>query len=162
MSTLRVAGFLDHSTVNGEGFRTTIFLSGCRHNCPGCHNEAMQDFNYGETIDHSFLISKIKKNIPLIDGITLSGGDPFEQCESLLPFLQEVKQLNLSIWTYTGYTYEQLLSHPIHKQLLSFIDVLVDGRYDASKHTTTHKYIGSTNQRILNLKNGSIEKVLNY
>ena len=83
MTTLQVAGFLDHSTVNGEGFRSTLFLSGCRHNCPGCHNPETHDPNYGEAMPLTQILERIKKNTPLIDGVTLSGGDPFEQADGV-------------------------------------------------------------------------------
>lgn len=162
MDTLQVAGFLDHSTVNGEGFRTTIFLSGCKHRCPNCHNEIMQQFDYGESVDISVLIDRIKKNLPLIDGITLSGGDPFEQSDRLLSLFKEIKSLQLSIWVYTGYTYEEIVKTAPHTQLLPYIDVLVDGKYIESLKTDTLKYIGSSNQRILKLSNGKVSSQLSY
>ncbi|MEG0014144.1 MAG: anaerobic ribonucleoside-triphosphate reductase activating protein [Cellulosilyticaceae bacterium] len=162
MDTLQVAGFLDHSTVNGDGFRSTIFLSGCNHHCPSCHNEIMQQFDYGDCTPLSILIERIKKNLPLIDGITLSGGDPFEQSVSLLPLLKVIKSLQLSVWVYTGYTYEELLNNPSHARLLPYIDVLVDGRYIEALKTGTLKYIGSSNQRILQLTGGRISKLLSF
>lgn len=160
MNTLKVAGFLNHSTVNGEGFRSVLFLSGCLHHCPGCHNPEMQSFKYGDEVPIQVILDKIKKNLPLIDGVTLSGGDPFEQATSLTPFLQEIKRLGLSIWVYTGYTYEELLQKPECHFMLEHIDVLVDGPFIAQLQTTTQKYVGSSNQRILQLAKGKIEKEL--
>lgn len=162
MSTLKVAGFLDHSTVNGEGFRSTLFLSGCHHHCPGCHNLDMQSFDYGDTLSHDTILAKIKKNLPIIDGVTLSGGDPFEQAESLYPLLVELKNLGLSIWAYTGYTYESLLKEQKYLALLPLIDVLVDGPFIEALRTDTKKYVGSSNQRILKLVEGKIEKELQF
>ncbi|MGL5675471.1 MAG: anaerobic ribonucleoside-triphosphate reductase activating protein [Cellulosilyticaceae bacterium] len=157
-----MAGFLDHSTVNGEGFRTTLFLSGCRHGCPGCHNPETQAFDYGEALPLGTLLSRIKKNLPLIDGVTLSGGDPFEQADAVYILLTQLKALHLSVWIYTGYTYEALLKNPSFAKLLPLIDVLVDGPYVASMHTDTLRYIGSSNQRILKLTGGKITEVLHF
>jgi len=159
---LRVAGFLEHSTVNGVGFRSVLFLSGCSHNCHGCHNTEMQDFKYGEDILVSDIISKIIKNIDLIDGVTLSGGEPFEQCASLLPLLQELKKLGLSVWAYTGYLYEALLLDSAKAKLLPFIDILVDGKYLEAYADENLRYRGSSNQRLLKLVHGQIESILNY
>lgn len=158
--TLQVAGFLDHSFVNGEGFRSVVFLSGCNHHCPGCHNLSMQSFNYGDILSSKEVFEKIKKNAPLINGVTFSGGDPFEQSERLVPLLENIKSLGLTIWFYTGYTYDQLLENESFSQLLPYIDVLVDGRFEEAYKTDTKKYIGSSNQRILKLLDGSIQEEL--
>lgn len=153
MTTLQVAGFLDHSTVNGEGFRSVLFLAGCPHHCPGCHNEVMQAYDYGEQITIATLLERITPLIPLIDGITLSGGEPFEQTLALLPFVKAIKALGLSIWCYTGYLYEDLAQDATHHLLLDYIDVLVDGPYVAHLKDETLKYCGSSNQRVLKLNN---------
>lgn len=162
MTTLKVAGFLDHSTVNGEGFRSTLFLSGCLHNCKNCHNKAMQDLDYGDTLSISSIIEKVKKNLPIIDGITISGGDPFEQSANLYTLLTQLKNLNLSVWVYTGYTYEYLTTHENYRKLLPLIDVLVDGPFIEALKTDSKKYIGSSNQRILSLIDGKIKEELEY
>lgn len=162
MNTLQVAGFLDHSTVNGDGFRSVLFLSGCLHHCPQCHNPEMQSFQYGDEVPISVILAKIKKNLPLIDGVTLSGGDPFEQAYALTPLLQEIKKLGLSVWVYTGYTYEALLQKPTCYTLLQYIDVLVDGPFIPHLLTHQQKYIGSSNQRILQLVDGKAKKQLYY
>lgn len=162
MNTLKVAGFLDHSTVNGEGFRSTLFLSGCHHHCLGCHNPDMQDFDYGDRLPLETILAKIKKNLPIIDGVTLSGGDPFEQATELYPLLVELKALGLSTWAYTGYTYEMLLQEQKFVALLPLIDVLVDGPFIETLKTDKKKYVGSSNQRILKLTDGKIEKELQF
>lgn len=162
MNTLRIAGFLDHSAVNGEGFRSVLFLSGCRHNCPGCHNEALQNFNYGEDIFTADLLGRILKNKPLIDGVTFSGGEPFEQSERLLPLLRELQKHKLSVWIYTGYLYETLLKDPVKSKVLPYIDVLVDGPYLKAYADQNLKYRGSSNQRFLKLTKGKLEALLAY
>lgn len=151
MKNLQVAGFLDNSAVNGEGLRSVVFLSGCTHQCLGCHNIDMQDPCYGESIPVSEIITRIKDNIPIINGVTISGGEPFLQGSALLPLLKQIKSLSLNCWVYTGYTHEEILDNKNFKQLLPWIDVLVDGRFEKELLTYDIPYIGSTNQRILRL-----------
>lgn len=163
MNSLQVAGFLEHSTVNGEGFRSVLFLSGCPHHCPGCHNQEMQNVAYGEEVPYWQLLKRIEKVLPLIDGLTLSGGEPFMQAAALIPFIKYVKEkFNLSIWCYTGYTYEDLYKDTSHQQLLSLIDVLVDGPFIAALKDSNLKYRGSSNQRILKISPTLPPTLLNY
>lgn len=156
MSTLQVAGFLDHSTVNGEGFRSVLFLSGCPHACPGCHNAEMQDIHYGDLVESSTILERILKNKPLIDGITFSGGEPFEQAEALLSLAAAIKAAGLTLWCYTGYTYETLLLDPVKRDLLNLIDVLIDGPFILAQKEEHLPYRGSRNQRLLYLKDGHL------
>lgn len=162
MGKLQVAGFLDNSNVNGEGLRSVVFLSGCHHDCPGCHNSDMQNPDYGESLDHSQIISRIESNMPIIRGLTISGGEPFLQCDKLLPLLKETKKRLLDIWVYTGYTYEELLENQAFKKVLPWIDVLVEGPFVQDLLTTDLPYIGSSNQRILKLKNGLVQEQLDF
>ena len=157
---LQVAGFLEHSTVNGKGFRSVLFVSGCYHNCPDCQNKAMQDFSYGESISIQTLYEYILKNKPLIDGITFSGGEPFEQSEALILLAKLIKQEGLSLWCYSGYTYEVLSGDPSKMGLLKHIDVLVDGPFIKEMANTELKYRGSSNQHIYALKDGQIIRCL--
>lgn len=159
---LQVAGFLDNSNVNGTGLRSVVFLSGCHHNCPGCHNNDMQDLDYGESIPHSEIITRIENNMPIIKGVTISGGEPFMQSNNLLPLLKEIRELSLNCWVYTGYTYEQLSSSSDFKKLLPWIDVLVEGLFMQELLTTDTPYIGSSNQRILQLNNGLVEEQIYF
>ena len=151
MKNLQVAGFLDNSAVNGEGLRSVVFLSGCLHQCPGCHNKDMQDPCYGENISTEEVLSRIKDNIPLITGVTISGGEPLLQGPTLLHLLKKIKSLSLNCWVYTGFTYEEISNHKDYKQLLPWIDVLVDGPFKQELLTYDIPYIGSTNQRIMRL-----------
>lgn len=150
---LRVAGFLDNSLVNGEGLRSVLFVSGCRHNCPGCHNAAMQDFSYGDTVSFKEILGRIENNVPLIKGVTFSGGDPFEHAEALSELADKIKDMGLNIWCYSGYTYEEIVGSNDESKigLLNKIDVLVDGRFDPAKKQGAPKYAGSSNQRVLKL-----------
>ncbi|MBE6022938.1 MAG: anaerobic ribonucleoside-triphosphate reductase activating protein [Cellulosilyticum sp.] len=158
--TLQVAGFLEHSTVNGIGLRSVLFVSGCNHACPDCQNEAMQDQCYGESIAISTLYTRIMKNKPIIDGITFSGGEPFDQCNVLAKLAKLLKEEGLNIWCYTGYTYELLQASPKYHSLLELIDVLVDGPYIKALANPNLEYRGSSNQHIYALKYGKIVECL--
>lgn len=164
MKYLQVAGFLEHSTVNGEGFRSVLFLSGCPHHCSECQNEAMQDFSYGEQVSFQAILQRIQKVLPLIDGITLSGGEPFMQACVLTDFLKCFKHRfpTLSVWCYTGYTYENLLQEAAFCDLLQYIDILIDGPFIKTLKNPNLKYRGSSNQRILRLTHEGTPILLNF
>lgn len=153
---LQVAGFLEHSTVNGEGLRSVLFVSGCNHACPGCQNEAMQDPVFGESIPLSAIYERIMKNKPIIDGVTFSGGEPFDQYMELAELAKQLKAQDLTIWCYTGYTYSELKQDPHKRVLLDLVDILVDGPFIASSSNENLKYRGSSNQHIYALQQGEI------
>lgn len=150
---LKIGGFLDNSLVNGDGIRAVIFVSGCMHNCESCQNEFMQDFNYGEDTSMDDIVQKIRKNMPIIKGVTFSGGEPFESAAALSKLSERVKDLGLSIWCYSGYTYEEIISSGDSGKLrlLRFIDVLIDGKFDEALMEGASKYTGSSNQRIIDV-----------
>ncbi|WP_027623611.1 anaerobic ribonucleoside-triphosphate reductase activating protein [Clostridium lundense] len=155
MEELQVAGFLDNSLVNGQGLRSVLFVSGCHHNCKGCHNKAMQDFSYGEKVNIEEIFFRIKRNIPIIRGVTFSGGEPFEQAGALWKLAELVKEEGLNIWCYTGYTFEYILNNINNegwKELINTIDVLVDGRFEEDNVIKDLKYMGSSNQRTIDVK----------
>ncbi|PHV72312.1 anaerobic ribonucleoside-triphosphate reductase activating protein [Sporanaerobium hydrogeniformans] len=156
MSSLQIAGFLDHSTVNGLGLRSVLFVSGCRHYCQGCQNKVMQSPSYGEVHSITELYQRILKNKPLIDGVTFSGGEPFDQAEGLVALATLLRQEGLSIWAYTGYIYEELLTDDLKSHLLELIDVLVDGPFIENLYNASLRYRGSSNQRFLKLNHGKI------
>ena len=160
--TLQVAGFLEHSTVNGVGFRSVLFVSGCHHACSGCHNEAMQNPAYGESLSISEIYKRIIKNKPIIDGVTFSGGEPFEQVSALAELARLLKAEGLSIWCYSGYTYQMLSQNEHYAPLLNLVDVLVDGPFIASLADSNLKYKGSSNQHIYRLVQGNIIEELRF
>ena len=80
---LQVAGFLDNSLVNGTGVRSVLFVSGCKHDCKGCHNDAMQNYRYGDNVEVDKIYNRIKRNVPLNKGVTFSGGEPFDRAKEL-------------------------------------------------------------------------------
>lgn len=151
---IQVAGIINESIADGPGIRMVIFTQGCKHNCRGCHNPHTHPFQSGEAVEIGKIIQDIKKNY-LLDGITLSGGDPFEQAEECAALAEEVKKAGLSVITYTGYTYEKLLElSPVKKgfkELLDNTDLLVDGPFILEKKDLLLKFRGSSNQRIIDL-----------
>ena len=150
--------------ANGEGVRVSLFVSGCRNHCPGCFQPETWDFDYGQPFTaetESELLRLLKPRY--INGLTLLGGDPFEpeNQRALLPFLRRMKGAlpGKTVWAYTGYTWEQLtsgehrVSLPETMELLSLIDVLVDGPFVEMKKDIRLRFRGSANQRVINVQN---------
>ena len=153
----------NYDIANGEGIRVSLFVSGCTHRCKGCFNAETWDFNAGvkftEETEEKILAML---NKPYINGLTLLGGEPFEPQNQwrLVPFLKRVRA-NLpdkNIWCYTGYTYETDLINESRArcectdEMLSMIDVLVDGEYIEAEKDISLAFRGSRNQRIIRLK----------
>ncbi len=153
-SEIRISGIIEESIVDGPGIRYVVFAQGCSHNCPGCHNPETHSFNGGRIIEISTITDDIKKN-PLLDGITLSGGEPFEQAEGFAELASDVKKAGMHVMTYTGFTYETILQNIDRegwKTLLSNTDLMVDGPFEIDKRSLMLKFRGSRNQRIIDVK----------
>ncbi len=149
--------------ANGEGVRISLFVSGCRRHCKGCFNACTWDFSYGEPFDEAVQERLLKMLEPdYIAGLSLLGGDPFEpeNQRALVPFVRRVKARfpQKNIWCYTGYTFdgkgiaEQEVQTEVTGELLSMIDVLVDGRFEEDKKDIRLRFRGSSNQRVIDLK----------
>lgn len=152
---IRVAGIVKESIVDGPGIRLVVFTQGCKHNCLGCHNPHTHSFEGGELVSIESIVSMVKEN-PLLDGITLSGGEPFEQAKVLSKLAKIIKESGYNIITYTGYTYEFIVSsfsdNPDWEKLLQNTDILIDGRFEIEKRNLALKFRGSENQRIIDIK----------
>ncbi|HCC34644.1 MAG TPA: anaerobic ribonucleoside-triphosphate reductase activating protein [Ruminococcaceae bacterium] len=148
--TVRLAGTVPESVVDGPGFRFVVFAQGCPHRCPGCHNPATHDFEGGFVAVPEDIIAQAKKN-PLLKGVTLSGGEPFAQAEGFAEIARLAREAGLDVITYTGYTFEELLKGDIPGAhgLLGFTDILVDGRFEIENKSPLLKFRGSSNQRVL-------------
>lgn len=149
--------------ANGEGVRTSLFVSGCTHHCKYCFNKETWDFNYGKLFDEEIqqkILHSLKPEY--INGLTLLGGEPMEPAnqKALLPFVKRVKEMypNKTIWCYSGYLFDEELlkpsrAHtPFTKELLSYIDILVDGEFKYELKDITLRFKGSSNQRIIDVK----------
>ena len=125
--TIRIAGTVGESIVDGPGFRYTLFVQGCPHGCPGCHNPQTHDFDGGQDIALDTLLKDMCKN-PFVKGVTFSGGEPFCKAEPLYRLAVELKSRGKHLMAYSGYTFEELmqLSDPYVKKLLGELDLLVD------------------------------------
>ena len=147
---IRISGIVDESIVDGPGFRTAVFVQGCPHGCPGCHNPQTHAFVGGTWMDTADIARRALEN-PLLDGVTFSGGEPFCQPEACAEIACQVKAAGLSVWSYSGWTFEQLLEKPECRCLLEAIDVLVDGPFLLEKRTLELRFRGSSNQRLIDV-----------
>lgn len=144
-----------YDVTNGPGVRTTLFVSGCTHNCPGCFNKEQQNFKYGnewtDKIENEFIQAAKKEQVV---GISILGGEPFQQNHiQIMSLLKKLKQfVNKPVWIWTGYTFEKLLADETKRELLEYIDVLIDGRFQQDKRDLMLMYRGSSNQRVIDVK----------
>lgn len=153
---IRLASELEkNSIVDGEGIRAVIWTQGCPHNCPMCHNPETHDYNGGFLKD----VEELKREINSLDcevGVTFSGGDPFVQPEVCLELAKYCHSIDLNVWCYTGYTYEQLVrkseEEPVIMDFLKEIDILIDGRFVYKLKSLEAKFRGSKNQRLIDVK----------
>ncbi|MCL1965504.1 MAG: anaerobic ribonucleoside-triphosphate reductase activating protein [Firmicutes bacterium] len=149
---LRVADILTDSIVDGPGLRLAVFTQGCPHRCAGCHNPRSHDPVGGYEVSIAGIMDSIQKN-PLLAGITLTGGEPMEQAAACLS-LARALPAGLSLWLYSGYTYEEIRQSGDASRiaLLEACDVLVDGRFEIEKRSLALPYRGSANQRLIDMK----------
>jgi len=153
MTKLRIFGVADDSIVDGPGIRFSVFTQGCSRACVGCHNPEAQPFEGGREATVDELVRSIEAN-PLLAGITLTGGEPFEQPEPLLELTRWVKNRGLSVWAYSGYTYEELIAgipSEEARELLVEVDILVDGHFVEAQASYDLKWRGSANQRLIHV-----------
>ena len=159
MTTLSVMTIYHDSICDGEGLRSVVFLAGCPHHCKGCHNPESWNMRNGKEMSVDDILAELKAN-PLTD-VTLSGGEPFLQEEAVLELVKRIKaETDKTIWSWSGWTFEELKTHPIRAEILRYIDVSVDGRFIVEQRDTKLKWRGSPNQRVLKLENGEVVEQL--
>jgi len=147
---IRVLDIIEDTMVDGPGFRTSIYCAGCRHACPGCHNPQSWDSNAGRDMSTEELMRIIEAD-PFAN-VTFSGGDPMYQAEGFAELAREIhKRTNKDIWCYTGFTYEQLINHH-QRELLEYVDVLVDGPFVEKLRDPDLLFRGSSNQRLIDVQ----------
>ena len=149
---IKVCGIEPESIVDGPGFRYVLFVQGCSHHCKGCHNPESWATDAGEEMTVSEIFAEIKAN-PNLSGVTFSGGEPFEQTPSLVELAKLIKAEGLTLMSYSGYTLEELEERKdkATDELLSMLDMLVDGRYIEEQRNLTLIYRGSENQRVIDM-----------
>lgn len=152
---MNVAGINFESVVDGEGVRVVVFVSGCLHNCKGCHNPASHSFTAGQPFTQELqaeIIAYIQKT-PFISGLTLSGGDPMYSAKEITPFIERLRKdvKDISVWIYSGFRFEEILENSEMFDLLKLCDVLVDGEFVLEQRDITLSYKGSRNQRIIDI-----------
>lgn len=147
---MRICGLIQDSIVDGPGLRFVCFVQGCPHRCPGCHNPGTHDPSGGEEATVEALAAQFQAN-PLLDGVTLSGGEPFAQAADCAQVARQAHQAGLNVWTYTGYLFEaiQAKGDPAWEALLRETDVLVDGPFLLGEKTYGLPFRGSRNQRLI-------------
>ena len=154
---LDLSGIVSDSIVDGPGIRTTIFSQGCPHHCEGCHNPQTWDFGCGTQIPVEAVVDIVRSN-PLCRGVTFSGGEPFAQAAGFAKLAKLLKTQGYEVASYSGYTFEQLLSgSEDQKALLSAIDILIDGPFLLAEKSLEIAFRGSRNQRILDVKKSLAE-----
>lgn len=148
---ITVLDIIQETTADGPGFRTAIYCAGCENRCPGCHNPESWDIHSGTPTPVEDIL-KIILNDPFAD-VTFSGGDPMLQAEGFSKLAKAIKSNSKkSIWCYTGYTFEEIIKIPKRKELLQWIDILVDGRFVQELKDESLYFRGSSNQRLIDVK----------
>ncbi|MGM9619756.1 MAG: anaerobic ribonucleoside-triphosphate reductase activating protein [Oscillospiraceae bacterium] len=148
---MRIAGLMQDSIVDGPGLRFTVFVQGCGHHCEGCHNPQTHDPAGGREMTVEEVVAELRSN-PLTDGLTLSGGEPFDQPEGCLALARAAHADGLNVWAYSGYLYEQLLADERKAALLREVDVLIDGPFLLAQRTLALPWRGSRNQRLIDVQ----------
>ncbi|CAI2603647.1 hypothetical protein AKUA2103_00320 [Apilactobacillus kunkeei] len=163
LSQQYIADYKPFNFVDGEGIRCSIYVSGCKFLCPGCYNVASQNFHYGQPYSQDLedqIIEDMKKDY--VQGLTLLGGEPFLNTQVCLRLCKRVREEfghTKDIWSWSGYTFDELLKDSYDKlKLLSMIDILVDGRFIEDQKDLTLQFRGSANQRIINVPKSLEEK----
>lgn len=153
-NSIRLAGVIRESIVDGPGLRFTVFCQGCPHGCEGCHNPDTHDFDGGYDCEISKIVAAIDEN-PLLDGVTFSGGEPLCQPEAFFNLAKEIKKRNLNIVIYTGFKFEELQekakTDEALQNLLELTDLLIDGPFVLKQRDLTLLFRGSSNQRIIDM-----------
>lgn len=152
---MNYANWIKFDVTNTKGISTTLFVSGCTHNCKGCFNKEAQDFEYGnlytEEFEEEFINFSKNENV---NCIAILGGEPFQQDEDLLNLLKRLKkEVKKPIWVWSGFCFEEILENPDRRKLLDCIDILIDGKFELKNRNLKLRYRGSSNQRVIDVHN---------
>lgn len=147
---INVADITYDSIVDGPGLRNTLFVQGCSHHCEGCHNAQTWTTKPNQLMTTDEITSKLLSSTN--KAVTFSGGEPFEQAEGLTLIAKKLKENEFNLWSYSGYTFEEIKSNPIKLELLKQLDVLVDGKFILQQRSLSLLYRGSHNQRVIDVQ----------
>ena len=145
-----VAGIVRGTTVDGPGFRTSIYLSGCNHNCFGCHNPDVKNPDYGTLMSLKEIMEVVEEED---FNVTITGGDPLYNPENLKVLVNAIKENGRNVWIYTGFTWEEILQDNKLLEAVKNADTIVDGRFEITLKDPDLPFRGSSNQRIIHIKN---------
>lgn len=157
MSLMYIADYKRFDVINGRGLRHSIFTSGCTHHCKGCFNAATWNFNYGKpyTLElEERIIDDLNMPDVSIAGLSILGGEPFQNVEGLLGLASRVRSecSGKDIWIWSGYTFEEIIEDESRRKLLTCCDVLIDGKFILERRNLKLKWRGSDNQRVIDVK----------
>lgn len=143
-----------YDVANGEGIRTSIFVTGCNHHCKGCFNEEYQDFEFGDKWTDKETREVIEDlKLPEVSGLTLLGGEPMEHPKELREIVEKIKkEVDKTIWIYSGFTYDKILEDEVKLALLKECDILVDGLFIEKELDLSLRFRGSRNQRVIDIQ----------
>lgn len=138
------------TTVDGPGWRSSVYCAGCRHACPGCHNPETWSFKAGQEVTVDEIVAQLAETE---GNITFSGGDPMYQAEAFTELARRIrKELHRTIWCYTGFRYEEVVSDPVMSAMLPYLEVLVDGPFIEAEKSLDLLFRGSRNQRLIDVQ----------
>lgn len=154
---MNIADYKRFDVINGLGLRHSLYTSGCSHHCKGCFNASIWNFNYGTPFTEEFedrIIEDLNIDYVKISGLSILGGEPLQNVDGLLPLVKRIKAEceKKNIWIWSGYTFEEILQDDKQKELLSYCDILIDGRFVVELRDLTLEWRGSRNQRVLDAK----------
>ena len=148
-NSIRILDIKYGTSVDGIGLRTSLYCAGCEHHCAGCHNPQSWSADGGESV----AVEELFREIVEADmNVTFTGGDPMLRPEGFIELARMIKErTDKTIWCYTGYLFEELLQHPLRRELVELCDVIVDGRYVEAERDLSLHFRGSRNQRIIDV-----------
>ena len=153
---IRVCALVNDSVVDGPGLRYAVFTQGCAHSCAGCHNPQSHDPREGFDVSADDILREIKKN-PLLDGLTVSGGEPLDQLDAVTELVTLAKAQGLNVMLYTGYLWESFASETKYAPLLQNLDLCADGPFIEEKRDLDLVFLGSSNQRLIDVKKSLLQ-----
>lgn len=156
---MRILDIVPGTSVDGPGLRTAIYFAGCDHRCPGCHNPQSWDFGGGKDMSLEEIMAVVIEND---FDVTFTGGDPLYRVEEILPLARKIREHGKSIWCYTGFIYEDVLTDPHKKEILDYLEVLVDGPFIESLRDIHLLFRGSSNQRLIDIRKSTPSSIVEW